>query len=714
VKRTFYFLLMIVFFIIITNCSKSSPTSPPPLDNTPTVTSVVVDPAMVDVPKGTYKQFSATVNGTNSPSQDVTWSLSSHINGTSISIITGGVLLFVANGETATTLTVTATSDFDRSKSGFATVTVTNDSNVVVTPPSADVVRGSYQQFTATVNGLANPFQAVTWSVNSSTTGTIISNGTLVVSVNEVADILTVTATSVADPSLSGYATVNIINPPPVVTSVVITPSTVNLNSGETYQFSAVVNGTNNPPQTVDWSVTGKTSSATNINASGLLTVGSNETAPVLTITATSTFTSTISGNASANILSEGGTWTVTDLSTWTAAVNGVRNGGNNKYHTINVTSNITIPISGEFTFGSVTGVTVNIQGNSTISSNSNGTLFCIGDQQTVVIKDITLQGSSSSVVKVGFYDITGGITNETSASFRMEGSATITGGGCGVDAGRGTTFIMKDYSVITGMNGYGAAVETYLSTLIMQDNASITNNSCRGVEAHGVFTMQDNASVSNNNTTSASGGGVLVSSGLFTMRDNSKIMNNTITSSTSTSTSIDAKGGGVCVSGGAFVLENGTISGNTVQKVPNILGTCANAFGGGVYAESFTMHNGTISGNTASSGAQAYGGGVCTGTAFYVDPGTFTMNGGVISGNTAISTSSNATTRGGGWYGGDLIKTGGTIYGNDASESLRNMSTNGNGHAVFKDTLVNTTFWRNLTAGPGDNSTDYGFWLND
>jgi len=672
-----FFILLIVSLLIIAGCSKKSPTNP-----TSSITSVVVSPAQANVPKGTYFQLSATVNGNNNPSQAVNWSLSTHVNGTSVS--TSG-LLTVSADETAQSLTVTATSVADPNKSGFATITVTNDPNVVVNPPTAEVVRGTYKQFTATVNGLSNPSLAVTWSVNSTTTGTIITSGILMVSANETAETLIVTATSQVDTNLSGFATVTVINPPPTVSTVVITPATANLNSGETFQFSAVVNGANSPSQEVTWSVSGQVSNSTTINASGLLGVGSNETA-TLTVRATSVTDPSKSGTATVNVMSAGGTWTVTDTSTWNTAVNGIRNGGNNKYHTINVNSNITILPSVDFIFGSVTGITVLIQGNSTISSSSNNSLLCIGNQQTVVIKDLTLQGSSSStVVKVGFYDIIGGITNESSASFRMEGNSKISGGGCGVDVGRGTTFIMKDNSMVTGISDYfDAGVEVYYATFIMQDYASVTNNSHSGVSINsGTFTMRDNSSVSNN-TNTTSGGGVSISGGVFTMKDNSKVMNNTATGTGSSSYATDVKGGGVYVSSGTFILENGSITGNTVQHTGNRW-----AYGGGVCVDSgnavsatFTMYNGTISGNTARATYTPYGGGVYMGWTQASD--TFT-------------------------------KTGGTIYGSDASESLRNIATNGNGHAVAKASIIGSVeFWRNQTAGPGDNSTDYGFWLND
>jgi hypothetical protein len=87
----------------------------------PTVTSVSISPSgSVIVAPGGTQQFSATVKGTNSPSQTVTWSIvGTHNTGTTIT--TGGNLT-VAAGETAETFTVKATSTADTGKCGEVTV----------------------------------------------------------------------------------------------------------------------------------------------------------------------------------------------------------------------------------------------------------------------------------------------------------------------------------------------------------------------------------------------------------------------------------------------------------------------------------------------------------------------------------------------------------------------------------------------------------------
>jgi hypothetical protein len=88
-----------------------------------TVTSVTVSPPTKNVTKGGTATFIATVIGINSPDQTVTWRVIGGVIGTSIS--EGGVLS-VADNESATTLTVRATSTAADTKNGTATVTVTN------------------------------------------------------------------------------------------------------------------------------------------------------------------------------------------------------------------------------------------------------------------------------------------------------------------------------------------------------------------------------------------------------------------------------------------------------------------------------------------------------------------------------------------------------------------------------------------------------------
>ena len=183
-----------------------------------TITGVTVTPATATVEVGETKQFTATVTGTGSVSQEVTWSVSGSNNaGTTIS--KDGVLT-VAADETAATLTVKATANGNSGKSATATVTVKQPATitgVTVEPANATVEAGKTQQFTAEVEGTGDYNESVTWTVSGSKNdGTTISEtGLLTVAADETAAALTVTATAVGNSGKSATATVTVTQPDP-------------------------------------------------------------------------------------------------------------------------------------------------------------------------------------------------------------------------------------------------------------------------------------------------------------------------------------------------------------------------------------------------------------------------------------------------------------------------------------------------------------------
>lgn len=215
----------------------------------PTVTSVTISPQSALVLKGGTQTFSAVVNGTNGPSQTVIWSIveTGLASGTGINSSTG--LLTVAATESLTSLTVRATSTEDPTKSDTATVTVIG---LTISPASANVTKGSTQQFTATVTGTSNT--AVTWSIDEAgkNVGTTISStGLLTVAAGESLTSLTVRAALTDDPTKSVTATVNVRDAPPTVTSVTVSPATAIVVKGGTKTFNTSVIGTNGPSQAV-------------------------------------------------------------------------------------------------------------------------------------------------------------------------------------------------------------------------------------------------------------------------------------------------------------------------------------------------------------------------------------------------------------------------------------------------------------------------------
>ena len=112
--------------------------------------------------------------------------------------------------------------------------------SVTVTPATATIRVGSNGSFAAAVSG--STITSVTWSVNSvaggnATTGTIDANGTYTSPASvPTPNTVTITATSAADTTKNGTATVTLQNPVPVLSSV--SPSTISAGA-----FSLTLSG---------------------------------------------------------------------------------------------------------------------------------------------------------------------------------------------------------------------------------------------------------------------------------------------------------------------------------------------------------------------------------------------------------------------------------------------------------------------------------------
>ena len=181
----------------------------------PEVSEVTVSPAAPSVQKGMSQQFTATVVAAYGMSTDVTWNVSGNLS-TGTAITASGGLLTVSADETATSLTVTATSGFDNTKFGTATVTVSDVPvtpaviDVKIAPATVSVKKGKTQQFTADVTTQGGASIEMTWSISGHalTATSISASGLLSVAESEMADTIIVTATSDFDKTKFGTATV--------------------------------------------------------------------------------------------------------------------------------------------------------------------------------------------------------------------------------------------------------------------------------------------------------------------------------------------------------------------------------------------------------------------------------------------------------------------------------------------------------------------------
>jgi len=256
----------------------------------PAVT-VAVLPHASTVILGASQQFTATV--TNATNTAVTWSLSGPG-----SVSTSGLYAAPATLTTPATATVTATSQADPNKTMSITFSIPAVA-VAVTPSTASLIGGATQQFTAAVANATN--QAVTWSVTgsgSTSTAGLFSAPAVIASQGTV----TVKATSIADPTKSGTATVTLI---PI--SVTVSPTTAMVVITGKKQFSAAVAGTTNTA--ITWSVSGTGCSGDGcgtINNVGHYVAPAVVPSSSVTVKATSVADATKSGTVAVQIMPNG------------------------------------------------------------------------------------------------------------------------------------------------------------------------------------------------------------------------------------------------------------------------------------------------------------------------------------------------------------------------------------------------------------------------
>ena len=176
------------------------------------VTSVTVSPSSASVSAGEELKLSATVTTTGFANKAVAWSVDSSAKADGVTIDTNGKLV-IPSDVSVESITVTATSIYDSSVSGTATITVASTTlpsitsvTVSATGSATSVAKGATLQMSATVVRTGNASQVVTWEVDSASSAdgvTISSSGLLSVPANATVESIKVTATSVFDDTKS-------------------------------------------------------------------------------------------------------------------------------------------------------------------------------------------------------------------------------------------------------------------------------------------------------------------------------------------------------------------------------------------------------------------------------------------------------------------------------------------------------------------------------
>ena len=276
---------------------------------------VNIDPKTATVEKGKTQQFTATVVNDNS-------GVDFKVDGSSDSKIDGTGLLTVGANETATTLTVTATSKKDPSKFATATVSVIEPAkptlSLDLTPETMTVLKGVANEILYTATPSVSEKTKVTYSVsgNQSKDTTISEKGLLKISADENAETLTVSATATnqaTDPiTVTKTATVKLVDKLPVEIGLDI--SNTEVEQGGKKVFTATI--LNDEGAGVTWEVIGAKSKDTKITSNNLgralnekaeLVVGADEVVGTkLTVIVTSKLDPTKSATATVMVKEKG------------------------------------------------------------------------------------------------------------------------------------------------------------------------------------------------------------------------------------------------------------------------------------------------------------------------------------------------------------------------------------------------------------------------
>ncbi|MDE3258186.1 MAG: Ig-like domain-containing protein [Gemmatimonadota bacterium] len=158
--------------------------------------------------------------------------------------------------------------------------------SVTVSPSSASIEEGETQQFSATAYDADDAEisgKTFAWSSSNVSVATIDSSG-----LATAVDAGSTTITATVD-GKSGAATLSVTEPPPVVASVTVSPSSASIEEEETQQFSATAHDADDAEisgKTFTWS-SSMTSVATVSPSSGSATTATGVDAGSTTITAT-------------------------------------------------------------------------------------------------------------------------------------------------------------------------------------------------------------------------------------------------------------------------------------------------------------------------------------------------------------------------------------------------------------------------------------------
>ena len=331
----------------------------------------------------------------------------------------------------------------------------------------------------------------------------------------------------------------------------------------------------------------------------------------------------------------------VANFEDWIESVEYIKNNGNEKNYTITLINDISIQGTEEPTFGDVSDIIVFIQGNKSISLESNGQIIYLVSKQHLILKDISLYGGNFQW-NIGWLIIVKG----NDASIELQGNSMIHSNfnslrdGISINGSR-NNLIMSDNSSLVNMFGSrgGIVIVGVDNYFEMKNDSSIYKESnvlksrsepwwAVGIEISGdrtLFKLSDNATIRragndsgikiNDGASFSMTGGLITENSGFSAGGVYVGKNSNFTMSGGTISENHLWGGfdnnpnsvyygaGVSVVG-TFIMSGGEII-NNVATDPQGFDTKCIGIGGGVFVYgTFTMNGGSISGNQANSGA--------------------------------------------------------------------------------------------------------------
>lgn len=222
--------------------------------------TVSVNPPSADVELGAPRNFAASVAGSGNPNRSVTWIVSgAGCSGAACGTVdANGSYVAPQVRPAPTSVTLTARSVADASKSGTAAIQLTSNFTLTVSGPS-NVTAGTSAQYTATLTPApnSNPSTAVSWSVSGAgcsgtACGTITASGSYTAPATPPSpNTIVITATPAADPAKATAFTVTIS----AVGGITISPPSASVELGLSQPFSATVSGLSDT--SVTWDVNG-------------------------------------------------------------------------------------------------------------------------------------------------------------------------------------------------------------------------------------------------------------------------------------------------------------------------------------------------------------------------------------------------------------------------------------------------------------------------